>query len=206
MHQVIEVDEVLGDKVDPPQARVRVRRREAHVRVGEVVRRDDVAQARREQRRRPQRAVPVAEDGLQDEHREVVRRAPAHTLDRERKVHRRHRVVPHAHLGTHKVCLWVQRPAQPRRCWRHRKRGKVFLGELHERGVVYSACSDEHHPIRSVVSLDVRLEVRALDRLDVFAGTEDRAAEGLAYSTLSGPKTHRRVFSRAIPWNATACK
>jgi len=180
VHKVVQVAEVLRDEVDPPQARVRVRRREAHVRVGEAVRGHDVAQARREQRRRAEGAVPVAEDGLEDEHREVVRRAPAHALDRERKVDRRHRVVPDAHLRTHKVRPRVQRAAQPRRLGGHGQPGKVFLGELHERRVVYAARTDEHHPVRSVVRLNVLLEIGAFDRLDVFARTEDGAAEWLA--------------------------
>jgi len=53
-------------------------------------------------------------------------------LDCERKVDRGHRIVPDAHFGAHKVCLRVQRTPQHRRFWRHRQRGKVFLGELDE--------------------------------------------------------------------------
>jgi hypothetical protein len=82
----------------------------------------------------------------------------------------------------------------------------VFLGELDERGVVYPTCTDEHHPVSGVVGLNVRLEIGAFDRLDVFAGSEDGATEGLAYRSVVRTVTRSRVISEIVPWKATACK
>ena len=56
----------------------------------------------------------------------------------------------------------------------------MFLSKLDERGVVYPSCTDEYHPVSGVIGLDVRLEIGSFDRLDVFAGSEDGAAEWLA--------------------------
>lgn len=72
VRHVVHVHQVLGDEVDTPQAGVRVARRERHVAVREPVRGDDVRQARGHEPRRAERAVPVPEDALHDQHREVV--------------------------------------------------------------------------------------------------------------------------------------
>lgn len=93
VRKVVQVHEVLGHKVDAPEAGVRVRRREGHEAVREVVGRDNVGELRGHQRRGAERAVPVAHDGLHDEHGEVVRRAPADTLDGDGNVRGGHGVV-----------------------------------------------------------------------------------------------------------------
>ena len=73
---------------------------------------------------RAERAVPVAEHGLEHEHWEVIRRAPPHALDCEHKVDHGHRIVPDAHFGAHKVCLRVQRAPQHRLSGRDRSEEK----------------------------------------------------------------------------------
>jgi hypothetical protein len=55
----------------------------------------------------------------------------------------------------------------------------VLLGEVDELLVGNAASSDEHHAVGGVVSLDVCLQVGALDALDVLLGAENGAAEGL---------------------------
>ena len=48
------------------------------------------------------------------------------------------------------------------------------------RGVVHLSDTDGYHLVSGVVSLDVRLEIGSITRLDVFAGSEDGAAKWLA--------------------------
>ena len=99
-----------------------------------------MAQARGVEWGRAERAVPVAEHGLEHEYREVVWRAPPHALDCERKVDREHRIVPDAHFGAHKVCLRVQR----RRFGRHGSEEKCFSASwtLDEREIGRASCRE----------------------------------------------------------------
>lgn len=53
MGEVIKVHEVLAHEVDTPETGVRIRGRERHKAVGEVVGRNYVGQARGEERRGP---------------------------------------------------------------------------------------------------------------------------------------------------------
>lgn len=103
MNEIVEVFDVLADHVDAPQTRVRVRSGEGHITVGEVVLGDDVAQRGGKERAGSQRAIPVAEDGLQDEHGEVVGRAPPDAFDGNSKVGGGHSIVTNADLGTDEV-------------------------------------------------------------------------------------------------------
>lgn len=60
----------------------------------------------------------------------------------------------------------------------------MLLGELDERLVLDTSGSDENHAVRSVVLLDVVLQVRLADGEDVLAWSEDGASEGLAWMRL----------------------
>src|SRR5258706_14185651 len=109
-----------------------------------------MAQTRGEKWGCAERAVPVAEHRLEDEHREGVWRAPPHALDCERKVDRRHRIVPDAHFGAHKICLRVQRTPQERWFWRTRQRCNAFLGGLDEWRGGFPTGTHEYQPARSL--------------------------------------------------------
>jgi hypothetical protein len=50
VHQIIKVGEVFRNEVDSPEAGIRVGGREGHVRVSEVVFRDDVRETRGQER------------------------------------------------------------------------------------------------------------------------------------------------------------
>lgn len=156
MHQVIDVVEVLGDEVDAPQASVGVGSGEGEVAVREVVARDEVAEPAGKEGRGTEGAVPVPEDALEDEHGEVVGRAPADTLDGDGDVRGAHRVVPHAHFGADKGGFGgVGGPPERDGVGGDGEGGEVRLGELDELGVRDAACPDEHHAVSSVVRLDV---------------------------------------------------
>ncbi|KAI3480564.1 hypothetical protein L1887_57284 [Cichorium endivia] len=178
--EIVELQEVLRDHVDTPETRVRVRGGEVHERVGEVVGRDNVRQARREQRARAERAVPVAHDALQHEHGEVVGRLPRDTLDGERKVAGGRGVVADAHLGADEAGLGRRGLAELDGALAHGEAAKVLLGELDERVVLDATGTDENHAVGGVVGLDVLGEVLTLDREDVLLGAEDGAAQRLA--------------------------
>ena len=72
MHQIVKVSEIFRNEVDSPEAGIRVGGREGHVRVGEVMFRNDVRETRGQERCRTECTVPVAKDGLHDEHGIVV--------------------------------------------------------------------------------------------------------------------------------------
>lgn len=57
----------------------------------------------------------------------------------------------------------------------------MLLGELDKRLVLDTSRTNENHAVRSVVLLDVVLQVRLADGEDVLAWSEDGASEGLAW-------------------------
>lgn len=93
MSHVVEVEEVFGNHVDSPQTRVRVRSRERHERVGQVVGRDGVRESGREDRLGSERPIPIAHHALHDEHGIVIGRRPGNSFDCDRDVASGHRVV-----------------------------------------------------------------------------------------------------------------
>ena len=183
MRHIVHVHQVLGHEVDAPQARVRVARRERHEAVREVVRRHDVRQPRRHQPRRAERAVPVSEDALHHEHREVVGRAPADALDRDRDVRGGKGIVTDADLRTNEVGFGVGETAEGDGVGGDGEVSEVLLGVLDELLVVDAAGADEDHAVGGVICLDVRGEVIALDGENVLLGAKDGAPERLACKT-----------------------
>lgn len=180
MREVIEVHDVFGHEVDAPETSVGVRRGEGHERVGEVVGGDDVREARGEERRCAEAAIPVAEDALHDHHREVVGRAPANALHGDSDVGSGDFVVADANFRADEGRFGVGQAPEGDGGGRDGERGEVLLGELDELCVLDAAGSDENHAVGGVVGLDVRGEVVPLDGEDVRLGTEDGATEGLA--------------------------
>ena len=85
---------------------------------------------------------------------------------------------------TKSVFAYTARPH--RRFGLHRQRGKVFLGELDERGMVYPSCIDEYHPVIGAAGLDVRLDIGSFDQLDVLRGPRMVRPRGWPIRTLSG--------------------
>lgn len=63
---------LFSDTVDTPQTSVRVRSRERHEAVGQVVARDDVAQFAAQHGSGTERSIPVAHDAGKNHHGEVV--------------------------------------------------------------------------------------------------------------------------------------
>ena len=49
---------------------------------------------------RTEGTIPVTEDRLHNEHREVIWRAPADTLDSDSNMCGRHSIITYSHLGT----------------------------------------------------------------------------------------------------------
>ena len=129
----------------------------------------------------------VAEHGLEHEYLEVVQRAPPYALDCECKIDGRHRIVAAAHFGAHNVCPRAQRAHQHRLFGRHWQRGKV-LSASWVRGVVHLSDTDGYHPVSGVVSLNVRLEIGSIARLDVLRGPRMVRPSGLPNRRLSGPR------------------
>lgn len=183
VNQVVELKEVLRDHVDAPKTSVRVGGGEVHERVGEVVGGNDVRETRREQGARAERSVPVAHDGLEDEHGEVVGRLPRNTLDGESKVAGGRGVVTDSDFGTNEAGLGRRRLAELDGALADGEAAKVLLGELNKRLVLDTTSTNKDHAVSGVVGLDVLGKVLTLDGEDVLLGAEDGAAEGL---TLEG--------------------
>ena len=180
--EVVDPRERVRDHVDSPQSRIAVRRGEGHERIREFVLMDEGAEFTPQVGRVAHRAIPVADDGLRDERGEVVVVLPAHALDRDGDVGRRHRVVAYPHLGADEVGF-RHLPAVAGGVLRVRvvggHVGEVLLGELDELVVRDAAGADEDHAVRCVVRLDVVGQLVAGDGLDVLFRAEDGAAEGL---------------------------
>lgn len=151
-----------------------------HERVGEVVGGDDVRESRGEERARAERTVPVAHDGLENKHGEVVGRLPRDTLDGEGNVGSGAGVVTDADLRADKLGLGTRALAELDGVLTDGEVAKVLLGKLDKRVVLDATSTDKDHAVSSVVGLDVLGEVVTLDGEDVVLGPEDGAAEGLA--------------------------
>ena len=102
MHQVAQVNKILRTKRPPTDPRLSRRSKSSFMSL-----RGSSRRSRGKEWGHVERAAPVAEHGLEHEHREVVWRAPPDALDCDRKVDRGYFSVPGAHLGAHKVCLRV---------------------------------------------------------------------------------------------------
>jgi hypothetical protein len=174
------VNSLLGGHVDSPETSVRVRRREAHKAVGQVVARDDVRQLGAQQRARTQTSVPVAHDAAHDHHREVVGRLPSDTFNGDGKVQGRHGVVSDPDLGSGKDGLGLSALAERDGVGRLGQRSKVLGSELAEFLVVDGTGTNEDHSVGSVVGVDVRLQVTLRDRVDVVLGSENGLTQRLA--------------------------
>lgn len=160
--KIVNVHVVLTDHVHTPETRVRVRCAEVHERISEVVRRHNVRETARHEWRSTQGAVPVAKNRLHHEHREVVRRLPARTLNSNREVDRRRRVVTHADLRAHKLARLILALAKLDRVRRSRQATEVAVRKLDKAIVLDTASANKHHAVSSVLRLDVRLKVRAV--------------------------------------------
>lgn len=180
VQEVIQVHVVLTHEVDTPETSVRVRGAEVHVGVSQVVGRDNVRQTARHKRGSTERAVPVAEHGLEHKQGEVVGRAPAGTLDRDRDVASRLGVVTHTDLRADELSLGVERLAERQRVCRHGERREVLLSILDKLLVLNTTSTNKHHPVGRVLLADVVGQVIALDRHDVLLGTKDGAAKARA--------------------------
>jgi len=170
---------LLGGQVNSPKTSVRVRRREAHKAVGQVVARDDVRQLLAQQWAGTQTPVPVTHDAAHDHHREVVGRLPTNSLNGDGKVQGRGGVVTDPHLGTRENGLGLSGLTE-----RDGRRGlgkgsKVLGSKLAKLLVVDGTSTDEHHSVSSVVGVDVRLEVTLRDRVDVILGSKDGLTQRL---------------------------
>ena len=173
------VNSLLGGHVDSPETSVRVRRREAHKAVGQVVARDDVRQLGAQQRARTQTSVPVAHDAAHDHHGEVVGRLPTDTLDGDGKVQCGGGVVTDSDLGTREDALGLSGLAE-----RDRRRGlgkgsEVLGGKLAELLVIDGTSTDKNHSVGGVVGVDVRLKVTLGDGVDVVLGSKNGLTQRL---------------------------
>ena len=162
---------------------VRVRCGEGHEAVGQVVLRDERAELAAEVCRVTHRTVPVTNDSLGDESSEIVGVAPANTLNGNGDVGAAHGVVTEPDLRTDELGLLLLLLSDDLVgviLGLSRQVGEVLLGKLDELLVRDTTCTNENHAVSGVVGLDVGLEVRALDALDVLLGSKDGASEGLA--------------------------
>ena len=140
-------------------------------------------ETRREQGARAERSVPIAHDGLEDKHREVVGRLPRNALNGESKVAGGRGIVTDSDFGTNKVGLGRRGQAELDGTLADGKAAEVLLGKLDERVVLDTTSADKNHTVSSVVGLDVLSKVLALDGENVLLGAQDCAAKGL---TLEG--------------------
>lgn len=180
--KVVNAGEVVRYQVDTPKTGVGVGGAEGHEGVGELVLVHEGAELAAKVRRVAHSTVPVANNSLSDKGSEVVVILPADTLDGDRNVSSRHRVVSYPDLRANEVRLSLQTTHSGR--WLRvgvllRHLGEVLLGQLDELLVRDTTSADQHHAVSSVVGLDVVLKVVALDRLDVLLGAQDGAAERL---------------------------
>jgi hypothetical protein len=196
--EVVEAGWLVGDEVDTPETRavsrvrvggasyspsVRVARREAHEAGGQVVLRDERAELAAEVRGVAHGTVPVANNSLRYQSREVVVVAPADTLHSDGDVSGAGGVVAHADFRADELglLLLLDGNGLGRVVGGFRgQRGKVLLGEVDKLLVGNATGANEHHAVGGVVGLDVVLEVGALDALNVLLWAEDGASEGLA--------------------------
>lgn len=178
--EVIEVHEVLRDRVDTPKTSVGVRGGEGHVGVGEVVGRDDGAKLGAKEGRGTERAVPVAEDGLHDEHCPVVGALPSDTLDSDSKVAGAHGVVTDTDLRTDELGRLVARLAKGDGVGGDGEVGKVLGCELDEGLVGDGTSTNECHAVGGVVLGNVARQVGLVDGVDSLLGAENGVAESLA--------------------------
>lgn len=128
-------------------------------------------------------AVPVTDDSLSHQCREVVFVVPADTLDSDGDVGTAHGVVSDSDLRANKLGLLLLLCGNGLRGVVRRfgrESGEVLLGEVNELLVGDATSSDEHHAVSGVVGLDVVEQVRTLYALDVLLGAEDSSSEGLA--------------------------
>lgn len=172
-----EADGLFRNEVDTPETSVRVRSRKGHVRVGEVVARDDMGQPAAQQGAGTQGPIPVTKDTLHDEHGPVVGRLPSDTLDGDGEVDGVHRVVPDTDFGTDKLGGGVGLATEGDGVGGHGEGGKVLFSELDEGFVLDGTGTDQGHSVGSVVFGNVGLEVRLGDGVDVFLGAEDGVSE-----------------------------
>lgn len=182
MDKVVNTGEIVRHQVDTPEASVGVGGAEGHEGVGKLVLVHEGAELAAEVRRVAHSTVPVANDSLSDKGGEVVVVLPADTLDGDRNVSSRHRVVPYSDLRANEVWLGLQTTHSGR--WLRvgvllRHLGEVLLGQLDELLVRDTTSANQYHAVSSVVGLDVVLKVVALNGLDVLLRTQDGAAERL---------------------------
>lgn len=187
----------LQDCVDAPEADVRVGGGKGHEgvaeRLGNV---PDHALAERRQAVQTDVVGPVevADNGLRNQRREVVRRRPRAALDRQRHVQVGQRVVLDVDVARLENGQPCSRGAQWLRLVADRHVAKVLERNPDHLLVVHAAGTDEHHPVALVVGPDVVFQVFLLDGLDAFDGAKNRSAERLVLEdNLVQPVKHNLV-------------
>jgi hypothetical protein len=128
-------------------------------------------------------AVPVSDDGLGDKGGEVVVVLPADTLNSNGDVGSGHGVVTDPDLRSNEVGLALKTAGGGVGLAVGvgvGKLGEVLFGQVDELLVGNATGANEDHAVGSVVSLDVVLEVAALDAANVLLGSENGAAQRLA--------------------------
>lgn len=199
MDKIINAGDFVGNEVDAPETITRINStwfvdedwylrnlpgvavagREAHEAVGEGVVVHKRAQLATKVRRSTHSTIPVADNCLSNQSREVQLIAPAHTLNGNSNVGGGHGVVTDTDFRTNKIRFLLLRTCNglsvgSRRCGGDL--GKVFLCELDKLLMGDSTGTDKDHTVSCVVGLNVLDEVVTGNALNVLFRSKDGAA------------------------------
>lgn len=152
---------------------------EAHVAGGEVVLVNNAAELAALVGGVAESLVVVANDGLGNESGEVIRVAPAHTLNSDSDIGTGDGVVADSDVRPDEIGLLLGEEVGLGAGALGGEAREVLVGHIDELVVGNATSANKNHAVSSVVVPDVVGELGAGDITDVLAGAEDGAAEGL---------------------------
>mmetsp|Transcript_5843 Transcript_5843/g.16362 ORF Transcript_5843/g.16362 Transcript_5843/m.16362 type:complete len:335 (-) Transcript_5843:233-1237(-) len=163
-------------RVHAKQARVVVVCVERHHRVGEVIRRNELAKLRPSVPSRARVLIPGSKHRLHHHEGDGVWVCPRRALKRDGQVHERLIRVPHAHLASREE-RWLVLHEVRRTDALLRELGEVLLRRLDQRGVIDAPRRGNHHAVSRVVRRNIVHQVLLGDRPHIIRRPENGAPE-----------------------------
>src|SRR2546423_5866985 len=155
MNEIVNLDTVLSDKVNPPQSSIRVTGRETHETVCQSILSHNATKSTSQMWCTSQCPIPISNNSLHDKHGPVIGMFVTHTLDGKSDMSMLHRIISYSDFRPNESRFGFMTFAKIRISPRRRNFAEMFLRKLDNFFMRHTTSTNQDHPVSTIILANI---------------------------------------------------